>query len=872
MTHRQAGNSVAQRLAGLSPQKRAMLQKRLEQRRGASDGSTLDLPDEADYPLSFNQRRLWFMEQFQPGTPLYNVSRAIRMRGPLDRAALKSSLQSLVDRHEALRTTIQMINGEPVQRVERPRAPEIPLVDLRSQAGRGDGTESILQERLTAEGRRVFDLSTDLMLRAALYQLAGDEHVLQLTMHHLACDGWSLQMLLNELAELYRSFLSGRSIELPPPRQRYVDFARWQRAPGQSKRFDELCRWWNDRLSGAPQILELPTASPRPPVPSGSGFFQPLQISPDSLRRLESFGREEGATTFMSLLAGFFILLHRYTGLEDFLVGSATAGRHRHETNEIVGFFVDTVVLRADLTDQPTAREVLRRVRQTVIDAISHSELPFDQLVESLNLEKDLSRQPLVQVLFNAPPQYSLEIHPLAVSPVDVDLKVSRFDLEVTFSDGDNRTTGITANADLFDAKTIERMVEHYRVVLNSIASSPDQPVRQLPLLTESERNQLFVGWNATRSKFPIDQSVHDLFEQQVERSPDAVAVVFEEQQLTYGELNRQANQLAHHLQRLGVGPETLVAMCLERSARLLVGILGILKAGGAYVPLDVRLPARRLQFMLQDAGAKILVTESQLLDRIPSCADQTVLLDAGEALSSGLTIENPKADTAPDNLAYTIYTSGSTGQPKGVQVTHSAVVNYMIAAADRPGMAADDYLLSITTPSFDISVLEWLLPLTVGATVEIANSTLVVDAAALASHLTKSKTTVMFATPAMWSMLIQTGWSGDRNLKILCGGEAMPDSLAAELLELVRSHRSNHLLDGVVCDRWKGPRLDRPADLEYLRLRAGRMPPAGSDWRTGRIVYRRCRTGSRLSEPSGVDSGEIRDQSVQRRSFRPTL
>ncbi|MFZ5831650.1 MAG: condensation domain-containing protein, partial [Planctomycetota bacterium] len=608
--------SLKQRLADLPPEKLTLLQKRLQGQQRLADGPTRMLGDDTIHPLSFHQQRLWFIEQFQPGTPRYNITRAIRMVGPLNRRALRSALQALVDRHEALRTTFEIMDDEPVQRINPPPELRLPIVELQPPGGDPQGIDSLLDERLTAEGRRPFNLSADPMLRAVLYRSDDNHHVLQLTIHHLACDGWSLGLLFQDLAVLYRNACLDEVAALPRAAIRYVDFARWQREPRQKELFAERIGWWRHQLAGAPQVLELPTDRPRPPIESGEGDARLLDIPGELLQQLEMLGREEGVTLYMTLLAGFFILLHRYTGLTDFVVGSAIAGRHRAETHELVGFFVDTVALRADLAGEPTPREVLRRVRRTVVEAMENSDVPFDRVVEAMDVPKDLSRHPLFQVLFNIPPQYTLEFHRLEVSPVHINMRASRFDLEVTYSDGVNQPSRITWNTDLFEASTIERMAGHLVTLLKGIIFDPDRPIGQLPLMTDAERQRLLVEWNATDAPYPSDKCVHELFEEQALRTPNAVAVVFREEQLSYRELNERANQLAHHLRALGVGPECLVGLCLERSLNLAVGILGILKAGGAYVPLDPEYPADRIAFMLEDSAAAALVTEKALMER----------------------------------------------------------------------------------------------------------------------------------------------------------------------------------------------------------------------------------------------------------------
>jgi amino acid adenylation domain-containing protein len=707
--------ALRQRLANLSPEKLAALQQRLQQQERLGYEPLRTLPDEVAYPLSFHQQRLWFLEQFQPGTPLYNVTRAIRLRGPLNRGALKLTLESLVQRHEALRTTFHVSDGEPVQQINPFSGLQLPFVDLRAASGNRKIVESLLQQRLTDEGRRPFDLTEDLMLRAVLYQVSDDEHILQITIHHLSCDGWSLHLLFNELSVLYRRYCSAQGIELSPTPLRYVDFARWQRKPQQSALFTERIQWWKRQLAGAPQVLELTSDRPRPQFESGSGAFQSLELPSDLLERLTTFSRQENVTLYMTLLTGFFILLHRYTGMEDFLVGSTDAGRQRPETHGVVGFFVDTVALRADLSGNPTARQVLQRVRQTVIDAVNYGDVPFDRIVQSLDLPRDLSRHPLIQVVFNAPPQYALELCDLDVSPVPVDLQISRFDLEMTYADGANRSTGMTWNTDLFNGDTIQRLLGHYAMLLRAVVADPNQPVRQLPLLTEQERHQLLVEWNNTTSEYQSDRCVHQLFEEQGEKTPDAVAVVFEDQKLTYRELNARANQLAHYLRERDVGPEVLVALCMDRSLEMVVGLLAILKAGGAYVPLDPSYPKERLRFMLEDSQAALILTQERLVDMVseptlgstlPALRNRVLCLDRDWAMISQESIENLSVQTTAENLAYVTYTSGSTGQPKGVEVPHRGIIR-LVCGADYVQLDSTQVFLQLAPIAFDAATFE---------------------------------------------------------------------------------------------------------------------------------------------------------------------
>ena len=765
----QSGIDLEQRLADLPPDKLAALHKRLLQKRQSLQ-QIRRLPDKAYYPLSFHQQRLWFIEQLQPETPLYNVSRAMHLRGPLNYPALKSALQTLLDRHEALRTTFHVLDGEPLQRINASSELELPIVDLQADS---TGTDASLDLRLSKEGQRIFDLATDLQFRAILFRLADDQYVLQLTIHHLACDGWSLRLLFNELAALYRGFHAEQLCELPPAVIRYVDFARWQREPQQQQLFAKRIQWWQRQLAEAPPVLDLATDKPRPLVSSGSGSFMQFDIPTKLREQLESLARREGLTLYMILLSGFFILLHRYTGMEKFLVGTASAGRHRPETQTIVGFFVDTVVLKADLSGDPAVRDVLQRVRQTVVDAVKHGDVPFDRIVESLDLPRDLSRHGLFQVLFNAPPQYELNFDGLEATPFKVDMQTARFDLEMTFAEGANKTTGMAWSTDLFDTATIKRMLGHYAVLLRAIATSPGQPVRQMPLLTEPERLQLLVQWNDTAEEFPDAQGIHNLFEQQVERTPEADAVIFGSEKLTYRELNQRANQLAHYLLARGVGPESLVGVCLERSPELIVSILGILKAGGAYVPLDPGYPQKRLDTIVEDTGIHLMLTQPDLAIRFTGV--ENILPGDTEAYPQ----DNPDLKGNPDQLAYIIFTSGSSGRPKGVMIEQHALVNFILAAQRVVQLDHSARLLSVTTISFDIFALELFLPLQYGASMILASRETAMDGHALAKLLSSSRATHLQATPITWQMLADVDWRPPDVFTGLCGGELLTRELA---------------------------------------------------------------------------------------------
>ncbi len=739
--------------------------------------------DQLDHlPLSFSQQRLWFLEQMEPELTAYNMPYAWMLRGPLDPEALRRALEEVVRRHEPLRTSFTMIDQQPVQLISSIERFELPLQDLSSLPPQQRQAEIV--ERCRLEAERPFDLSDDLLLRAALLRLSGDEHVLLLTMHHIASDGWSLTVLWREVELLYDAYRQDTDPDLAALPVQYADYALWQRGELQGGRLEQLLHYWREQLQGL-SPLELPADHPRPAVPSYRGAQHDFELNEPLVDQLRGLSQAAGVTQQMTLLAAFEVLLSRYSGQHDIAVGVPIAGRNHTDLENLIGFFVNTLVLRTDLSGDPSFAELLVRVRATSLDAYDHQDLPFERLVEGLQPERELSRSPLVQVLFQL---LSFSDQDLALADLEIKRQPSssqrvRFDLEMhLWPTGKQLRGSVLYSTDLFDPETIERMVGHFLTLLEAIVADADQPISELPLLAADERQQLLIEWNDTVVDYPSDSCVHELFEHQVERTPDAVAVVFEDQQLTYRQLNERANQLAHHLRSLGVGPETLVGLCLERSAELVIGILGILKAGGAYLPLDADYPQARLDFMLRDAAVEYLVTQQPLLDRVPTNSCRVICLDSELGKLNQCDRSNPSVAVAANNLAYVIYTSGSTGQPKGVQIPHEAVVNFLSAMAVQPGLTSADRLLSVTTPTFDISALELLLPLTVGACVKVLSSELVSDAKGLAAQLSKSAATTMQATPATWQMLIHSGWDGCQGLKVLCGGEALPDSLAQEL------------------------------------------------------------------------------------------
>ncbi|QRK14210.1 LLM class flavin-dependent oxidoreductase [Archangium violaceum] len=670
-------------------------------------------------PLSFAQQRLWFLTQLQSDASAnasYNMPGALRLEGPLDVAALERSLSEILRRHETLRTTFPVVSGTAVQAIAPAQPIRVPLVDLTAHPEAERETEV---RRLAAEeALRPFELTVDALLRCTLLRLAPQSHVLLITLHHITADAWSIAILFKELVTLYEAFSAGRPSPLPELPIQYADFAWWQRRHLEGEALARHVEYWKQQLAGAPPLLELPSDHPRPPAQTFRGGSVPFQLDAGLSRKLKQLGEQAGATPFMTLLAAWSVLLSRYSGQEDIVVGSPIANRTRKELEPLIGFFVNTLVLRTRLDGAPSFLELLGRVKQVALDAYAHQDAPFEHLVEALQPERNLSHPPLFQVMFmlqNAPVE-RLELAGLRVSLAETESATAKFDLTLSLEEtAAGFKGGLEYSADLFERPTIVRMVEHLRVLLEGIVAAPHQPVSALPLLGPAETSRLLREWNDTGKDFLRERCIHELFEAQAARTPEAVAVVFEDEQLTYRELNARANQLARHLRAQGVGPETLVGICVERSLEMVVGLLGILKAGGAYLPLDPATPRERLAFMLEDARAPVLLLQRRLAGELPAHEARAVYVDDDWGTISTHAREDLGPTASPNNRAYVIYTSGSTGRPKGVMIEHRQVMNFFTAMDERIGGGEPGTWLAVTTISFDISVLELLWTLARG-------------------------------------------------------------------------------------------------------------------------------------------------------------
>jgi amino acid adenylation domain-containing protein len=731
--------------------------------------------------VSYAQERLWFLDQWQPGNLAYNISVAYRLIGSLDVPALERSLNEIIRRHEILRTTFATVDGRPAQIVAPSPSVRLLVVDLRDFS---EERAAQVQRLAMEETQHPFDLAKGPLLRVTLLRLANTEQALLITAHRIVFDDWSIGVFNQELATLYEACSARKSSPLPDLPIQYADYADWQRQWLQGKALEEQLAYWKQRLDGRLSPLELPTDRPRPAVQTFRGARYAFVLNESLSGALRDMSRREDATLFALLLTAFKVLLYRYTEQKDIVVGFPVAARGRSETEKMIGPLLNMLVLRTDLSGASDFRALLGRVREAISGALAHQALPFEKLVDVLQPERDLSRTPLFQVVFvfQNTRRKALALSDLTVDPIEFDSGTTLFDLTLSVEEAEQGFRGsIEYNTDLFNAGTIARMAEYFQTLLKGIAANPEQRLSQLPLLTEGERYQLLVEWNNTRNDYPRDRCIHHLFEAQVRQTPHATALVFGDRQLTYSELNRQASQLAHYLQTKGVGPEVLVGILLERSVEMVICLLAVLKAGGVYLPLDPTHPKERLEFMLADSRAAVLLTHSRLQSLCHQaqvvCVDtewEHIITMSQTALASAV---------APENLAYAIYTSGSTGRPKGVQICHQAVVNFLEAMRHEPGLTAKDILLSVTTLSFDIAALESFLPLGVGACLVLASQEMATDATQLMRRLACGDITVMQATPTTWHMLLASGWQGNQRMKILCGGETLSRELAAQLL-----------------------------------------------------------------------------------------
>ncbi|MGI8501707.1 MAG: non-ribosomal peptide synthetase [Hassallia sp.] len=756
------------------------------------------------FPVSFAQQRLWFLDQLIPNNSIYNVPTVIRLKGLLNLTALEQTFNKIVCRHETLRTTFIVLDGQPLQAIpaescamlleEPPRANApsltIPLCVLDLQELPADKQEVKAKCIITAEIEHPFDLSSGPLLRVILLVLSETEHILLLNMHHIICDDWSMGVLIRELGTLYAAFAQNQPSPLLELPLQYADFAHWQREWLQGEVLQTQLAYWREQLNGI-SILHLPTDKPRPAIQSYRGATQFLELPKKLIDALEKLSQQEGVTLFMTLLATFQTLLYRYTHQEDIAVGSPIANRNHSEIEGIIGFFVNSLVLHSNLSGNPTFRELLGRVREVTLGAYSHQDLPFEKLVEELHPERNLSHHPLFQVVFgfqNAP-MSALELPGLVPSFMNIDLKKTRFDLELhlwkcsedfrslwggnwEYSEGLRGV--IVYNTDLFERATINQMLEHFKTLLSAIVANPEERITNLPLLSEAELHQVLVEWNNTQTDYPQDKCIHQLFEEKVQQYPDSIAVNFANKQLTYQELNTCSNKLAHHLQKIGVGSEVLVGICISQSIEMIIGLLGILKAGGAYVPLDPSYPEERLNFMLEDTQVSVLLTQENLLKHFEGFSNQIISIDKDWEVITQEKEENLKSDLNSDNLAYVIYTSGSTGKPKGVAVPHKAV-NRLVCNTNYIKLSPSDKIAQASNTSFDAATFEIWGALLNGAQLVGISKDVILSPHEFALQLREKGINVLFLTTALFQQIARDVPQTFATLKyLLFGGETV--------------------------------------------------------------------------------------------------
>ncbi len=771
-------NERLERLKKLSPEKRTLILKALRSQAAPTEECN-NIPrrsQQSPVDLSFAQQRMWFLNQIEGESAIYNESGILKISGRLQIVALEQSFKEIMQRHEALRTSFQTINGQPIQVISPTVTFTLPVVDLLRLPQSEQDAE--VQCLITQEVQRPFDLSQNPLWRVTLLQLGQTEYLLQIVMHHIVSDAWSVGVLFRELTALYEAFSKGQPSPLPNLPIQYADFAVWQRQYLQGEVIERELSYWRQQLKGATTSLPLPTDRPRSPVPTFAGKKQYFLLPKTLTEALKATSREAGATLFMTLLAAFNTLLDRYTGQEDILVGSPIANRNRAEIENLIGVFINTLVLRTNLSGNPTFRELLGRVREVTLGAYEHQDFPVETLLEEVQPERNSNQTNLFQVGFvlqNAP-MSALELPDLTISLLEVDTGMAKLDLTLYLKETEQGLSGsLEYKTDLFDAATITRMIGHFQTLLEGVVANPNQRLSELPILTAAERQQLLVEWNDTRSnsKFKIQNSkwvrsqelednlnasenpcIHQLFEEQVEQTPDAVAVVFEDKQLTYRQLNQKANQLACYLRSLGVKPEVLVGICVERSLEMVVGLLGILKAGGAYLPLDPAYPQERLALMMADARVPVLLTQEGLMAELPAQNVNVVCLDADWEIIARESPENPVNLTTPDNLAYVIYTSGSTGKPKGVLIQHSSLVSYTETASVAYAIKPSDRILQFASISFDTSAEEIYPCLVRGATLVLRTPSMLDSISAFVQKSQDWNLTVLNLPTAYWHEL----------------------------------------------------------------------------------------------------------------------
>ena len=731
-----------------------------------------------DLPLSFAQQRMWFLYQMDQQNSAYNEALTIRLTGRLNIDILEQTINAIIQRHESLRTTFPMVEGKPIQKIAPSLKIKLLVVNLK------DIPQEQIDKQIIEELQKLFDLTQSPLLRCTLFDLGYENYILVNVFHHIIIDGWSKGILFKELSEFYQAFLSNSTVDLPELPIQYADFAVWQRQWLQGEILENQLNYWKKQLTGAPPLLELPTDKPRPATANFRGHSISFQINSELTEKLKLLSQKSGVTLFMTLLAALNTLLFRYSGQDDILIGTPTANRNRQEIEPLIGFFVNTLVLRNSLEGNPTFSGLLQQARNVVLEAYANQDVPFEQVVDGLEIERSLSYNPLFQVMFalqNAPLNAlklpNLKAQYLAVENQRIKFDLSLFLEEIETEKGSYLEGFWEYDGDLFTPERITRMVGHFQTLLKGIVANPQQTVGELPLLTESEEQQLLVEWNQTQTSYPDHYCIHQLFEEQVVKTPDAIAVIDGEKSLTYEQLNQKANQLAYYLQNLGVKTEDLVGICIERSVLMIIGLLGILKAGAAYIPLDPNYPSERLAYMLEDSAVSVLLTQENLVDTLPNYLGTIFCLDQDGKILDHHPQDNLLHPMTSENLAYVIYTSGSTGKPKGVLIQHQSLLNLVSWHQNAFDITTIDRVTQLAGIAFDASVWEIWPYLTAGACLAIVPPDLLTSPKQLQEWLIAKKITVSFLPTPLAETLIPLDWSPNCPLRLmLTGGDKLND------------------------------------------------------------------------------------------------
>lgn len=795
---------IKSKIAQLSPKQRELLQQRLNQRKSNSTDPQQIKPEnssqfeinqplnprkitaikpvsrEKEIPLSFAQQRLWFLDQLEGKSETYNIPTALKIEGKLNLEALKETFKQISQRHEVLRTNFQQKSEKATQEIATETEIEIPIINL-EKIGESEKSSEVTKQ-INQEANQPFNLSKDVLIRVKLIKLAAENQILIITIHHIISDGWSMGILINEIGKIYTAITQEQEQPLPPLSIQYADFTVWQKEYLTGEILEKQTNYWKEKLAGIPPLLEIPTDKPRPAKQTFKGSREKFQLDRNLTEKLKRLSQKYETTLFMTLLGGLAVFLYRYSQQTDVVIGSPIANRNRAEIENLIGFFVNTLVFRTNLENNPSFTEVLNQVKTNCLEAYEHQDIPFEKLVEELQPERNLSYAPIFQVMFvlqNTPKQ-EWELPNLKLSRVEIERESAKFDLTISMTETETEIRGVWEySTDLFERETIQRMIGNFQTLLEGIVENPEEKVSLLPILTEVEKQKILVEWNHTKTDYPKDKCIHQLFEEQVEKTPDAIAVVFEEKQLTYKELNEKANQLGHYLQELGVKPETLVGICVERSVEMVIGLLGILKAGGAYVPLDPNYPIERLNYILNETQLSILVTQNKLSEQIPKIEGKVVFLDDTDIVDSSYK-NNIQTQVSAENIAYIIYTSGSTGKPKGVIVEHKSVVNFLYFKNFKL-FTEDERQVTFSTSSigFDASVSQFFSPLLIGGKVIIINGV-----EELLTWLNQEKIVCLTTVPSLLEQLLNN-FSLPNSLRVIAlGGESITQNILQKLLQ----------------------------------------------------------------------------------------